>query len=112
MPSGDHTGPQPPRESIDSSGTGAYHFSSPPVAENVSTWLVPSRKRLVNGAIDASAIRFPSADHVGVPGCGSVSWIFVTAPLATSSTDIPGPMPQASTSFGPSGSRNVSTMDG
>ena len=33
-------------------------------------------------------------------------------PAATSRTRIPGPMPQASTSRGPSGSRNVSTIDG
>ena len=33
-------------------------------------------------------------------------------PEATSSTRMPGPIPHASTSRGPSGSRNVSTMDG
>jgi hypothetical protein len=33
-------------------------------------------------------------------------------PAATSRTRMPGPMPQASTSRGPSGSRNVSTMEG
>ena len=75
MPSGDHTGPLPPRESIDSSGIGAYHFTSPPVAEIVCTWLVPSRKRTVIGAMPASAMRLPSGDQVGVPGCGSESWI-------------------------------------
>src|SRR5215203_2727869 len=73
VPSGDHTGPPPPRESIDNIGTGAYHFTSPPVAAIVWTWFVPSRKRTVIGAIPASAIRLPSGDHVGVPGCGKES---------------------------------------
>ena len=88
MPSGDHTGPPPPRESIDSSGTGAYHFTSPPAAEIVCTWLVPSRKRTVIGAMPASAMRLPSGDHVGVPGCGSESWILVMRPESMSMTDI------------------------
>ena len=42
----------------------------------------------MKGATSASATRFPSGDHVGGPGCASESWIFVTVPLATSSTDI------------------------
>ena len=32
--------------------------------------------------------RLPSGDQVGVPGCGSESWILVTVPVATSRTDI------------------------
>ena len=40
------------------------------------------------GATAASAIRLPSGDQVGVPGCASESWIFVTAPVATSRIDI------------------------
>ena len=34
------------------------------------------------------AMRVPSGDHVGAPGWGSVSCIFVTVPVATSTTDI------------------------
>src|SRR5206468_4257525 len=89
VPSGDHTGPQPPRESIESVGTGAYHFSSPlATAEIVNTWFVPSRNRLEYGATLANASRFPSGDQDGVPGCGNVSWSFITVPVATSRTDI------------------------
>src|SRR5437667_11953958 len=93
VPSGDHTGPQPPRESIESIGTGAYHRSPPPEsfagsAEIVSTWFVPSRNRFVRGATSANAIRLPSGDQVGGPGCGSVSCTFVTTPVAPSSTDL------------------------
>src|SRR5262245_27802760 len=89
VPSGDHTGPPPPRESIDRSGTGANHLSPPlPSAANVSTWLVPSRNLVDIGATLASAMRLPSGDHVGVPGCGSWSWIFVTVPVATSTTEM------------------------
>src|SRR6185436_8850559 len=88
MPSGDHTGPLPPRESIESSGIGAYHFTSPPAAEIVWIWLVPSRKRTVIGAMPASAMRLPSGDHVGVPGCGNDSWMRVMRPLSRSRMDI------------------------
>src|SRR5262249_61719950 len=89
VPSGDHAGPQPPRESMDSIGTGANHLSSFAVVDDiVRIWFVPSRKRLVIGAMPAIASRFPSGDHVGAPGCGSESWTFVTSPLATSTTDI------------------------
>src|SRR5262245_53907263 len=73
VPSGDHAGPQPPRESIDSIGSGAYQTSPlssfrvrvvrlkpDPTAEEertgiVSTWFVPSRNRRVIGAMFASA---------------------------------------------------------
>jgi hypothetical protein len=37
----------------------------------VKIWFVPSRNRLVIGAMPASATTFPSGDHVGAPGCGS-----------------------------------------
>ncbi len=73
VPSGDHAGPAPPRESIESIGIGAYHFTSPPAAEIVWTWFVPSRNLTVMGAMPASAMRLPSGDHVGAPGCGSES---------------------------------------
>src|SRR5260370_29470178 len=67
---------------------GRYDLCTPPLDDVVSTWFVLSRKRLVYGATSASAMRFPSGDQVGVPGCASVSWTFVTVPLATSSTEI------------------------
>src|SRR5207249_4150695 len=54
----------------------------------VRIWFVPSRNRFVNGATSASATCLPSGDHVGAPGCGSESWILVTAPVATSTSDI------------------------
>src|SRR5262245_32401032 len=89
VPSGDHAGPQPPRESIDSIGTGANHLSSLSDDEDiVRIWFVPSRKRLVIGAMPAIARRLPSGDQAGAPGCGSESWTLVTSPLATSTTDI------------------------
>ncbi len=89
MPSGDHAGPHPPRESIDISGCGANHLSSfSAVDDIVRIWLVPSRKRLVIGAMPAIASRLPSGDQAGAPGCGSESWTLVTLPLATSITDI------------------------
>src|SRR3954471_11523326 len=89
VPSGDHAGPQLPRESIDSIGTGANHLSSSSAVDDiVKIWLVPSRKRFVIGAMPAIARRVPSGDHAGAPGCGSESWTLVTLPLATSITDI------------------------
>ena len=36
----------------------------------VSTWLVPSRNRARERRDPASAMRLPSGDQVGVPGCG------------------------------------------
>src|SRR5881227_78610 len=36
----------------------------------------------------AIARRLPSGDQVGAPGWGSESWTLVTAPVATSTTDI------------------------
>ena len=36
----------------------------------------------------ASAMRLPSGDHVGVPGCGSESWILVIVPESRSRIDI------------------------
>jgi hypothetical protein len=38
--------------------------------------------------------------------------LVVPVPAGTSRTCMPGPIPQASTSRGPSGSRNVSTIEG
>src|SRR4029079_18202632 len=68
VPSGDQTGPAPPRVSIERSGTGAYHWSPLlPSAAIVITWFVPSRKRVESGATPASATRAPSGDQVGVP---------------------------------------------
>src|SRR5712671_3079438 len=102
VPSGDQTGPQPPRESIDRVGTGAIHRSVgaigkageaglvglvglvTSVAGNVNIWFVPSRKRLDIGATSARARRWPSGDQVGIPGWASVSCTFVTVPVATS----------------------------
>ncbi len=46
VPSGDHTTPPPPRESIERFASGTNHVSSPPFDDIVSTWLVPSRKRV------------------------------------------------------------------
>src|SRR6476646_3248959 len=89
VPSGDHAGPQLPRESIDSIGTGANQRSSfSDVDDIVRIWLVPSRKRFVIGAMPAIARRLPSGDQAGAPGCGSESCTLVTFPLATSTTDI------------------------
>src|ERR1700735_3487961 len=72
-------------------GIGKNHLSSgffAPVSDDiVMIWFVPSRTVLEYGAMLASAIRLPSGDHVGIPGAFSVSWIFVTLPLATSTTD-------------------------
>ncbi len=111
MPSGDHTGPAPPRVSIDSIGIGAYHLTSPPVAAMVCTWLVPSRKRTVIGAMPASAMRLPSGDQVGVPGCGSESWILVIWPDARSRIDISAtrhiPSTLKNTIFLPSGENDA-----
>jgi hypothetical protein len=76
VPSGDHAGPPPPRESMPIVGVGAYHlsrFGAPASAAMVRIWFVPSRKRLVNGATSASATCLPSGDQVGAPGCGSES---------------------------------------
>src|SRR5881409_15015 len=79
-------------------GSGANHLSGfggfegfagfEGAAVMVRIWFVPSRKRRVYGATSASATRLPSGDQVGVPGCASVSWIFVTAPVATSTTEM------------------------
>src|SRR5262245_52624900 len=73
VPSGDQAGPQPPLESIDFIGSGAYHLSvlAAPAVAIVNTWLVPSRNRRVSGATSASATTLPSGDHVGAPGCAS-----------------------------------------
>ena len=73
VPSGDQTGPPPPRESIDLLGSGTNHLSSPPVAAMVSTWLVPSRYFALYDDTMASATRVPSGDHVGVPGANNES---------------------------------------
>src|ERR1700733_6895273 len=62
-------------------------FSAPFSDDIVMIWFVPSRTVLEYGAMLASAIRLPSGDHVGIPGAFSVSWIFVTLLLATSTTD-------------------------
>src|SRR3954463_3332921 len=79
VPAGDHAGPHPPRESIDISGSGANHLLSFSFVDDmVRIWLVPSRKRLVIGAMPAIARRRPSGDHAGAPGCGSESWTLVT----------------------------------
>jgi hypothetical protein len=67
----------------------------------------------------ASARRRPASSSSGVrslavtsaPACAAGSEAF-PVPAATSRTRIPGAMPQASTSLAPSGSSQVSTMDG
>src|SRR3954454_12537864 len=89
VPSGDQAGPQLPRESMESSGTGANHLSSfTAVDDIVRIWFVPSRNRLVIGAMPAIASPLPSGDQTGAPGCGSESCTLATLPLATSRTDI------------------------
>jgi len=65
-----HLAPPPTRESIEKCGAGVDQVAvaSPGVAAMLSTWLVPSRKRVEYGASAAMATRFPSGDQVGVPG--------------------------------------------
>ena len=67
----------------------------------------------------ASARRRPASSSSGVRSLAvtfaprSAAGIdALPVPAATSRTRMPGPMPHASTSRGPSGSRNVSTIDG
>src|ERR1019366_9324195 len=72
-------------------GSGMYNLSSGLAApfsdDMVRIWFVPSRTVAEYGARYAIAMRFPSGDHVGIPGAFSVSCSFVTLPLATSTTD-------------------------
>ena len=69
----------------------------------VETFLTPLGPRLV----EAAGIQ--AGQRVLDVAAGSDA---LPVPAATSSTFIPAPIPHASTSRGPSGSRNVSTIDG
>ena len=69
----------------------------------------PSASARARPASSSSGVRSLAVTSAPARAAGSDA---LPVPAATSSTFIPGPIPQASTSVGPSGSRNVSTMVG
>ena len=69
----------------------------------------PSASARRRPASRSSGVRSLAVTSAPARAAGSEA---LPVPAATSRTVVPGPMPQAATRRGPSGSRNVSTMDG